>query len=473
MEAVDSLTPEIPPPAVVGISPPIIRENDRFFRKLDWATFGITTLVTLSAYLYTLAPEVTLEMSGTLSTAAMYGGVAHPPGFPVWTIYSWIFTKLLPFSNIAWRVAVSSAVAGALTCGLIALMVSRGGETLLDGMSSFRRLDAQGERWLRLTAAVVAGTAFGFNGTSWGLAVIVDTRALSTCLFTIVLCLLLRWSYSPAQKRWLYASFFSYGMTIGASQTLIPAALGLPFFVMFIEPKLGRDLLFAAAVLAITILIGSRFGYFLQIEDGGGDPILIWAIYFCIAVLTGAACIWQIIKTQGFLTEWRPAMMAGSLCLLSAIIHLSLPIASMTNPPVNWGYPRTVEGFFHVLTRGQFAHLNPTSSIVSLMEQLIGYAETASAKFGLLFMLIAIVPFCFLLKMKVRERGILLGWFGFYLCLSLLVVILLNPPDERQGRELIALFYPPSYLLLSLFTGYGLVLIGTIIARPRMAQAAR
>ena len=87
--------------------------------RADGLSFAITSLLAFSVYLLTLAPDVTLEFSGLMSTGAMYAGVPHPPGYPVWTLYSWCFTKLLPFSNIAWRVAVGSAVASALACGLV------------------------------------------------------------------------------------------------------------------------------------------------------------------------------------------------------------------------------------------------------------------------------------------------------------------------------------------------------------------
>jgi hypothetical protein len=76
-----------------------------FFQPQDWISFGLTTAAALAVYLWTLAPDVTLANSGMLSTSAAYAGVPHPPGFPVWTLYSWFFTRLLPFSNIAWRVA--------------------------------------------------------------------------------------------------------------------------------------------------------------------------------------------------------------------------------------------------------------------------------------------------------------------------------------------------------------------------------
>src|SRR6266849_4602961 len=103
-----------------------------FFQGTDWLSGGITVIVALVVYLWTMAPDVTLGLSGIFATGAAYAGVAHPPGFPVWTLYSWLFIKLLPVSNIAWRVAVGSAVAAALASGLVALMVSRGGKMFLE-----------------------------------------------------------------------------------------------------------------------------------------------------------------------------------------------------------------------------------------------------------------------------------------------------------------------------------------------------
>ena len=49
-----------------------------------------------------MAPDVTLEDSGELSVGSFYAGVPHPPGYPVWTLYSWLFTQL-PISNIAFE----------------------------------------------------------------------------------------------------------------------------------------------------------------------------------------------------------------------------------------------------------------------------------------------------------------------------------------------------------------------------------
>jgi hypothetical protein len=88
------------PPGVLTAS-----NNVPFFQRTDWLSFAIATALVLAVYLWTLAPDVTLEDSGSFSVAAQYAGVPQVPGFPVWTVYGWLFTKLLPFSNIAWRVS--------------------------------------------------------------------------------------------------------------------------------------------------------------------------------------------------------------------------------------------------------------------------------------------------------------------------------------------------------------------------------
>ena len=50
------------------------------FRAIDWAAFTLTALLVFFGYLYTLAPDLTLEDSGELAVGSMYAGVPHPPG---------------------------------------------------------------------------------------------------------------------------------------------------------------------------------------------------------------------------------------------------------------------------------------------------------------------------------------------------------------------------------------------------------
>ena len=185
--------------------------SSRFFQRVDWASFGVTTLLALTVYLLTLSPEVDLDYSGFYSTAAMYPGVSIPPGHPLWAIYGWLFIKLVPISNIAWRLAVASAVAGALACGVIALMVSRVGVSAAQCILRFKNLLPNEVKSLRVVCGCVAGLGFGFDGCFWCKTVVADTWPLSLLLFALTICLMTRWFLTRWFLRRNAGAFFTRG----------------------------------------------------------------------------------------------------------------------------------------------------------------------------------------------------------------------------------------------------------------------
>lgn len=432
------------------------------FQGVDWLSFGLTGLLTFAVFMATLSPELTLEMSGILATAANYGGVAHPPGFPLWTLYAWLFKTILPFSNIAWRIAVSNAVASSLTCGMIALVVSKMGKMMLEG--TFRRgfLRPREVSWLRFVSGAIAGMSYGFNGLVWQTSVVVDTAPLSICLFSLVLCLLTTWAHVPKRKRYLYLAVLVFGLAIGASPILLPAALGLPFFVMFVEMAIARELFFASAVAAGFIVIGSRTGSFRLLNEASYDS---QHVYVGIALVTFIAWICLVIKTRSAFIEWRHVVAMGLLALVGVSFFMTLPIASMTNPPSNWGYARTQEGFFHVISRGQFERLSVTKNVLLLATQLWDYSTVMLKRAGVIPLLAALVPFFLLGRIYKTERTIICGFLSFYLCLSILMTILLNPTPDRGAQELIERFYMPSFVVLSIWSGLGLTIVAAAITR--------
>ena len=131
------------------------------FRRIDWLTLALTFAAVWIGYYLTLAPEVTLEDSGELATGSYYAGIPHPPGYPFWTIYTWLWTVLVPFKNVAWRVALGEATAGALAAGLLGLLVARGSSLLMEGIEDLREMAGRWENAICLVAGFVAGTLLG------------------------------------------------------------------------------------------------------------------------------------------------------------------------------------------------------------------------------------------------------------------------------------------------------------------------
>ncbi|HXT42042.1 MAG TPA: DUF2723 domain-containing protein [Candidatus Angelobacter sp.] len=446
-------------------------EKTRFFERSDWLSFGATAALVLSVYLFTLAPDVTLGSSGAFSVGAMYAGVPVPPGYPLWTIYAHFFT-LLPFSSVAWRAGLSSAIAGALTCGVIALMASRGGPALIEAISQPGKL-RQGEiRALRVVSSCVAGMAFGFDGAFWRTAVVADPGPLRMLLFAIVLCLLMRWVHVPSRRRSLYGASFVYGLAFTNSQMLLAAAPGLQLMVVFGHRKLIRDICMVNAVLFIACLMALRAGYLEASHDRGGKTNIFGILFFVVGVGSIVTCMAMIAGTRRLFTEWKTILNCGVMILLGLTVYLYEPVASMTNPPINWAYPRTPDGFLHLVTRGQFERLHPTSHLAGLVKQLQMCAEITVAEFGLLYVLVALVPFYYLRRLDAYGRRWMMGLLAVYVSLALFIPLVLNPPRDARGREHFMVSYSASHLVLAVWTGYGLVALGALFTSShRLTQS--
>src|SRR5579863_4383482 len=105
---------------------------------------------------------------------------------------------------IALRVSVGLAVAASLACGLVALMVSRGGMLLLEQRMAFSRWKPAEQNLLRVAYGYAAGMVLGLSRVVWRKAVIADTWALSILLFATMLALLMRLGQmGRTAKNWL------------------------------------------------------------------------------------------------------------------------------------------------------------------------------------------------------------------------------------------------------------------------------
>lgn len=430
------------------------------FRRHDWLAFLITTLVTLAGYLWTIAPDVTLEDSGELAVASYYAGVPHPPGYPVWTLYTWLFTVLLPFSNIAWRVAVSSAVAAALSSGIIALMVSRVSSLLIGSIDTSKKIDDAMHRAICVVSAAASGVLIGFNGFMWSQAVIVEVYTLSVLSLVLTFVLLLHYVYAPNQRRYLYWAALMFGIAFTNHQTLIVAAMGIEVLIAMVNRKLGRDAFLANSVFYLAGLVLMQTG---GLESLRTSPALT-LIFHLVGVSSIVACAWLALKTGGLGTEVVPAVICVLMFAAGAALYFYMPLTSVTNPPLNWGYPRTWDGFVHAFTRGQYEKTNPSMEAGRIFDQCLMLFEGAVEEFNLVFLLIALVPFLFWPRLRRSEKGWLIGLCAIYVCLAFLLLWLLNPNPDRQSRELTKVFFTASHVIIAMGFGYGVALIATVVA---------
>src|SRR3989344_1035876 len=148
--------------------------------------------VSLTLYIFTLAPTITMEDSAEFVTAAATLGIPHPPGFPLFVLLGKLFT-LIPFGEIAWRVNLLSAVFGAATVSMLFVLLR---------LVGINRL-----------IAVSAALLLGFSKLFWSQSLIAEVYTLND-FFVVTLILILVWWRKTDNDSLLLWFAFVYGLSL-------------------------------------------------------------------------------------------------------------------------------------------------------------------------------------------------------------------------------------------------------------------
>ncbi len=380
-----------------------------FFRRTDWWAFWIVLLASFAVYFYTLAPTLTLEDSGELAVASDYLGVPHPPGYPIWTLVTWFFQWVFHWvtyhghPNPAWSVGLASAVAGAGACALLALMVSRSGADLLRSVPALTEtIGFQTENILCLVAGVSGGLLLAFSPVLWSQSVIVEVYSLNAFFQMAVLLLIYMWMCRPKNDTLLYLAAFLFGLGLTNHQTLLFLALALVVAVLLKDANLFRDFAIAAVLVGVVFVMAAK-GYSLFASEAekaipGFDPNL-WK--WSVGPSTNAFWVYNVlflaipIALAFVLPHGKTVCVTILLAELGVAFYMYLPIASEQNPPMNWGYARTWEGFMHAVTRGQYEAITPTDIFSEkFIQQLGSYLSDLRSQFSLPVAVLGFLPFC-------------------------------------------------------------------------------
>ncbi len=425
----------------------------RYFAALDWMAAGIAVLLAMLVYVITLAPTVTLEYSGALVVAAEHLGVARPPGYPVWTLLAKGFICLFPFAeyqghpNPAWAVNLMSAAFGALACGLLALLTCRLSRENVPG--HFRYINA-----LCATTGITAALLFAFSPAMWSQSVIAETHTLTNVYFLGLLALSLRWM-SLRDNKTPYLLAFLAGLGLAISPMLI---LFLP--IILVTASFVSKIDFARMTAAALLFCGFLFSELIWGPVRAGFANGVLAIAILVATLLLAL----------LLVAFRPLRPVGLLLLLllaGLIPYIYLPLASDHNPPMNMGYARTWEGFWHVIMRGQYealAPLNPFAEPMAFFRDLAWYFRLTAAQFTAPIVALALVPALALPWMTRKAQPALILVFAALGIFAVVVLIGANPQPDVQNTVIGRVIFIPSFALLALLAGLGfnyLLIMGT------------
>jgi tetratricopeptide (TPR) repeat protein len=433
--------------------------SQKFFRKSDWIAFTVAFLISLVVYILTLQPTLGLEDSGELVVASDYLGVPHPPGYPIWTLLTWFFQWIFHsvtfhgHPNPAWAVNLFSAVSGAAACGVLAMLISRSGMDLLRSLKKIS--DTLGDKTERLfcaAAGISGGLLLAFGQGMWSQAVIAEVYSLNILLQSLLLLFLYRWMSEPKDSKWLIIAAFTFGLGITNHQTLMFMGPAIAFAILFRDLRLFRDfvitgIFFIIMVVAMKMAGESDWSWY---KGPGHIGFLFWSLY---------ALVIPVIAWI-FLPNGKVVGPTFLVMFLGLTFYLYMPIASDQNPPINWGYPRTWQGFMHALTRGQYERVHLASVFtMRFLQQLWAFTIDLRAQYFGPIVLLSIGPFIFSRKLGWKNNSWLLTSLVGFVFVSIVFLVLHNPKMDIQSQFIGRTQYIQSHALFVIWIGYGLLLL--------------
>ena len=165
-----------PRPVISVLGKACVREYGEMIRirkviRGEKITAPLVSIFFLLFYVYYQTTSIYGGDAGDLVSAAFVGGVAHPPGYPLYTVIGFLLTKL-PIFTVAWRVGLLSSIPGALSLGLFFLIVNK----LIK----------------RFYISLLVTLTFGFSYLFWLYAIVPEVFAVHLLLVPSLYYLLLR-----------------------------------------------------------------------------------------------------------------------------------------------------------------------------------------------------------------------------------------------------------------------------------------
>lgn len=377
----------------------------------------LTGLIAFVFYMLTIAPSVIEIDTGELATVQCTLGIAHPTGYPIYTMLGYLFSLLpLPFSKI-----FQMNLLAAIYCAAAVTIFSITVKLVLDNLNTFQFNKIKKEKTkkkkqsdkskvvsihstfvlsdnVKIIAAVFSGLFLALSKTFWFQSTSVEVYSLHLLLITIVIFVLI--------KAFL---FFDFEKSISKYWIVFAVTLALGF---------------SNHMTTLLIIPGVAYLYFAK---NGFNTKSIKQIIFMLLI-------------------FFPILI---------LIYSYLPIRASQNPLMNWGNPTDWEHIIRHIS-GQQYQVWLFSSSEAAAKQFNYFIENLPKEFSLTLIIVIvglIVSFIYARKFFI---------FNMIVFLSTVLYSINYDINDIDSYFLLA------YISLAFFAVFGIVQVITFAVRNKM-----
>ncbi|MBF8268311.1 MAG: hypothetical protein HW386_20 [Gammaproteobacteria bacterium] len=183
----------------------------------EWFVCALIFFAVYVIYLVSAPRTVVLEDDGMFILAAYFNGVAHSPGYPLFTWLGHLATQI-PIGSVAFRVHALSGFFGAVSCIVLYYIAL--------GLFNNR------------TLAIAVALCLGVSKTYWSQAIIAEVYTLNTCIYLVLLWGAIHYVRNEGKTsgKFLPLMFFIYGLGLCNHWPLL--ILSTPSVLAVLWPKI-------------------------------------------------------------------------------------------------------------------------------------------------------------------------------------------------------------------------------------------
>lgn len=217
-----------------------------------WVIAAGLFVFTQAIYTLTLYPTVAYGDSGTLSSVAYTLGIAHPPGYPLYTLLANVFSRI-PFESVAWRINFASAVFGSAAAALLYMAMIQTTKNL----------------W----ASLLAAGLYAFSPIIWHHSLFAEVFSLNNLFVALIAFIALKYRQRPLRNL-LFLLAYVTGLTLAHHHSSIFWAGPVWVWLMLAEKQ--RILSFKTLrACVLLVLLGLTPYLYLRIA-ATTDPPVVW-----------------------------------------------------------------------------------------------------------------------------------------------------------------------------------------------------
>jgi hypothetical protein len=256
----------------------------------------LLSVISFCIYLTTMCHSVGFTDSGELATVICTLGIAHPTGYPLFTLLGkcWMMIPIPLEEILRLNIFASLLTAAAVDVFFKTTLVLHR-STLVFQLRKQKRKDLNDHRFI--LASAIASLVLAFSKTFWSQSTAIEVYPLH----------------------------------------LVLVLLSLLFFIGGLEEQLGQLLILSRKLILFAFVLGLSFSNHMT------------------TVLLAPGFLWLFFRVFGFGKEsFRRILKISPFFLLGLSIYIYLFIRSSEDPLLDWGHPATLERFFWHVSGKQF-----------------------------------------------------------------------------------------------------------------------